>query len=60
MGYRIMAAQAVQEELDFSIVSPKLTIEAMRDSGYRVPTTRLLNSLTTRSRRARLWWKLCP
>ena len=35
MGYRIMAAQPVQEELDFSIVSAKLTIEAMRDSGYK-------------------------
>ena len=25
----------MQQELDFSIVSPKLTIEAMRDSGYK-------------------------
>ena len=24
-----------KQELDFSIVSPKLTIEAMRDSGYK-------------------------
>ena len=30
-----MTALPVQEELDFSIVSPKLTIEAMRDSGYK-------------------------
>ena len=30
-----MPAQPVQEELDFSIVSAKLTIEAMRDSGYK-------------------------
>ena len=30
-----MEPQPVQEELDFSIVSAKLTIEAMRDSGYK-------------------------
>ena len=30
-----MGTQPVQEELDFSIVSAKLTIEAMRDSGYK-------------------------
>ena len=30
-----METQPVQEELDFSIVSAKLTIEAMRDSGYK-------------------------
>ena len=28
-------SQQFQRELDFSIVSPKLTIEAMRDSGYK-------------------------
>ena len=27
--------QPIQKELDFSIVSPRLTIEAMRDSGYK-------------------------
>ena len=27
--------QPIQQELDFSIVSPRLTIEAMRDSGYK-------------------------
>ena len=30
-----MNTEAAQQELDFSIVSPKLTIEAMRDSGYK-------------------------
>ena len=30
-----MDTQPVQEELDFSIVSANLTIEAMRDSGYK-------------------------
>ena len=30
-----MDTQVRQQELDFSIVSPKLTIEAMRDSGYK-------------------------
>lgn len=30
-----MAKFPVQEELDFSIVSAKLTVEAMRDSGYK-------------------------
>ena len=30
-----MDSQATQQELDFSIVSAKLTIEAMRDSGYK-------------------------
>ena len=28
-------SQAIQQEFDFSIVSAKLTIEAMRDSGYK-------------------------
>ena len=32
---RIVDTQPVQEELDFSIVSANLTIEAMRDSGYK-------------------------
>jgi hypothetical protein len=30
-----MQQQAIQQEFDFSIVSAKLTIEAMRDSGYK-------------------------
>ena len=30
-----MDTEPGQQELDFSIVSPKLTIEAMRDSGYK-------------------------
>ena len=30
-----MDTETIQGELDFSIVSPKLTIEAMRDSGYK-------------------------
>ena len=35
MERTLMDSQAVQQELDFSIVSAKLTIEAMRDSGYK-------------------------
>ena len=35
MEHRIVETRPVQEELDFSIVSAKLTIEAMRDSGYK-------------------------
>ena len=35
MEHSVMDAQARQQELDFSIVSAKLTIEAMRDSGYK-------------------------
>ena len=35
MERNVMDIQAVQQEFDFSIVSPKLTIEAMRDSGYK-------------------------
>ena len=35
MEHNVMDTQAIQQELDFSIVSPKLTIEAMRDSGYK-------------------------
>ena len=35
MEHNVMDAQARQQELDFSIVSAKLTIEAMRDSGYK-------------------------
>ena len=30
-----MDEQTFQGEMDFSIVSPRLTIEAMRDSGYK-------------------------
>ena len=35
MGRSMMDAQSFQQKLDFLIVSPKLTIEAMRDSGYK-------------------------
>ena len=35
MERRIVESQPVQEEFDFSIVSANLTIEAMRDSGYK-------------------------
>lgn len=35
MERSLMDAQALQQEFDFSIVSAKLTIEAMRDSGYK-------------------------
>ena len=35
MEQRVMDSQPIQQELDFSIVSAKLTIEAMRDSGYK-------------------------
>ena len=35
MEHRMMDAKAHQQEFDFSIVSAKLTIEAMRDSGYK-------------------------
>lgn len=35
MERNVMGIQAVQQEFDFSIVSPELTIEAMRDSGYK-------------------------
>ena len=35
MEHNVMDAQADQQEFDFSIVSAKLTIEAMRDSGYK-------------------------
>lgn len=35
MEHRIVGTQAVQEEFNFSIVSANLTIEAMRDSGYK-------------------------
>ena len=35
MEHNVMDTQAIQQELNFSIVSPKLTIEAMRDSGYK-------------------------
>ena len=35
MERNVMDIQPIQPELDFSIVSPKLTIEAMRDSGYK-------------------------
>lgn len=35
MEHRMMDGQDLQGELDFSIVSAKLTIEAMRDSGYK-------------------------
>ena len=35
MERNIMDNQPSQQELDFSIVSAKLTIEAMRDSGYK-------------------------
>ena len=35
MERNVMDTQTIQQEFDFSIVSPKLTIEAMRDSGYK-------------------------
>ena len=35
MERNLMDTEVIQRELDFSIVSPKLTIEAMRDSGYK-------------------------
>ena len=35
MGDKLTDAQIIQQEIDFSIVSPTLTIEAMRDSGYK-------------------------
>ena len=35
MERSMMDAQPIQQELDFLIVSPRLTIEAMRDSGYK-------------------------
>ena len=35
MERNVMDIQPIQQEFDFSIVSPKLTIEAMRDSGYK-------------------------
>ena len=35
MEHNVIESQPIQQEMDFSIVSPKLTIEAMRDSGYK-------------------------
>ena len=35
MEHSVMDSQTSQQEFDFSIVSAKLTIEAMRDSGYK-------------------------
>ena len=35
MEHSLIDKELVQQEFDFSIVSPKLTIEAMRDSGYK-------------------------
>ena len=35
MEHRIVESQPVQQEFDFSIVSANLTIEAMRNSGYK-------------------------
>ncbi len=35
MERNLMEPRLMQQELDFLIVSPKLTIEAMRDSGYK-------------------------
>ena len=35
MAEQLDAQHGVQMELDYSIVSPRLTIEAMRDSGYK-------------------------
>ena len=35
MERNVMNIKPSQQELDFSIVSPKLTVEAMRDSGYK-------------------------
>ena len=35
MEHNLMDTKPGQQELDFLIVSPKLTIEAMRDSGYK-------------------------
>ena len=35
MEHNMTDSQAIQQEFDFSIVSAKLTIEAMRDSGYK-------------------------
>ncbi len=35
MERNVMDIRPIQQEFDFSIVSPKLTIEAMRDSGYK-------------------------
>ena len=35
MERNVMDIQPIHQEFDFSIVSPKLTIEAMRDSGYK-------------------------
>ena len=35
MEHNLVETEPGQQELDFSIVSPKLTIEAMRDSGYK-------------------------
>ena len=35
MDERVVSEELIQEELDFFIVSPRLTIEAMRDSGYK-------------------------
>ena len=33
MERKVMDKETIQQELNYSIVSPKLTIEAMRDSG---------------------------
>ena len=35
MEHRVMNTSTEQSEFDFSIVRPKLTLEAMRDSGYK-------------------------